>query len=76
MDKKKFKKKYRKKFKKTFNAFNPILNASQFLKLKADLDNHLGQKICESVDHDFDDFSLDEQVQLNKDLGVKFNVSK
>jgi hypothetical protein len=73
MDKKKFKKKYRKKFKKTFNAFNPILNSSQFLKLKADLDNNLGQKIYENVDHDFDDFSLDEQVQLNKELGVKFN---
>ena len=73
MNKKKFKKKYRKKFKKTFNAFNPIFNSSQFLNLKASLDNHLGQKITESIDQDFDDFSLDEQVQLNKELGVKFN---
>jgi len=69
----KFKKKYRKKFKKTFNSFNPIFNSNQFLKLKANLDHDVGKKISECIDQDFDNFSLDEQVQINKELGVKFN---
>ena len=74
MSKNKFKKKYSKKFKKTFNSFNPVFNANQFLQLKASLDRDLGRKINECIDQDFDNFSLDEQVQLNKELEVKFNA--
>ena len=74
MAKNNFKKKYRKKFKKSFKSFNPIFNPNQFLKLKASLDTHLGKKINQCIDQDFDNFSLDEQVQMNKELGVKFNA--
>jgi hypothetical protein len=72
MAKNKFKKKYQIKFKKTFNSFNPIFTPDQYLKLKAGLDTHLGRKIIECIDEDFDNFSLDEQVQINKELKVKF----
>jgi predicted component of viral defense system (DUF524 family) len=74
MAKNKFKKKYQKKFKKTFNAWNTIFTPDQYLKLKAGLDTNLGRKINECIDQDFDNFSLDEQVQLNKELGEKFNA--
>ena len=74
MAKNNFKNKYKKKFKKSFNSFNPIFNSDQFLKLKASLDTHLGRKINECIDQDFDDFSLDEQVQMNKELRGKFNA--
>ena len=64
----------KKKFKKSFKSFNPMFSSNQFLRLKASLDTHLGKKINECLDKDFDTFSLDEQVQMNKELGVKFNV--
>ena len=51
-----------------------MFNSNQFLKLKASLDKNLGKKIDLCIDKEFDDFSLDEQVQLNRELGVKFNV--
>ena len=73
MAKNNFKNEYKKKFKKSFNSFNPMFNSNQFLRLKASLDTHLGKKINECLDKDFDTFSLDEQVQMNKELGVKFN---
>ena len=34
----------------------------------------MGKKIDLVLDQDFDDFTLDEQVQINKELGVKFNA--
>ena len=74
MSKNNFKRKYKKKFKKSFNSFNPIFNSDQFLKLKASLDRDMGKKISECIDQDFDNFTLDEQVQINKELGVKFNA--
>ena len=74
MAKNNFKNKYKKKFKKSFNSFNPIFNSNQFLKLKASLDRDMGKKIDLVLDQDFDDFTLDEQVQMNKELGVKFNA--
>ena len=74
MAKNNFKKKYKKKFKKSFKAFNPLFNSDQFLNLKASLDRDMGKKIDLVLDQDFDDFTLDEQVQINKDLGVKFNA--
>ena len=69
-----FQKKYKKKFKKSFNSFNPMFNSNQFLKLKASLDKNLGKKIDLCIDKEFDDFSLDEQVQMNKELRGKFNA--
>jgi hypothetical protein len=74
MAKNNFKKNYKKKFKKSFNSFNPIFNSNQFLKLKTSLDRDIGKKIDLVLDQDFDDFTLDEQVQINKELGVKFNA--
>ena len=73
MPKNSFKNKYKKKFKKSFKSFNPMFSSNQFLKLKASLDTHMGKRISECLDQDFDTFSLDEQVQMNKELGAKFN---
>ena len=50
-----------------------MFSSNQFLKLKASLDTHMGKRISECLDQDFDTFSLDEQVQMNKELGAKFN---
>jgi len=72
MAKNNFKNEYKKKFKKSFNSFNPMFNSNQFLTLKTSLDTHLGKRISECLDKDFDTFSLDEQVQMNKELGAKF----
>ena len=76
MVKNNFKNKYKKKFKKSFKSFNPMFSSNQFLRLKASLDTHLGKKINECLDKDFDTFSLDEQVQMNKELGAKFKWLK
>ena len=70
----KFKVKYQKKFKKSFNAFNPIFDSNEFLKLKLNLDKDLGKKIDLCIDKEFDDFSTDEQLQINKELMGRFNV--
>ena len=53
-----------------------MFSSNQFLRLKASLDTHLGKKINECLDKDFDTFSLDEQVQMNKELGAKFKWLK
>tara|TARA_R100000656_G_scaffold89319_1_gene65147 strand:+ start:191 stop:418 length:228 start_codon:yes stop_codon:yes gene_type:complete len=74
MAKNSFKNKYKKKFKKSFKSFNPMFSSNQFLRLKASLDTHLGKRINECLDKDFDTFSLDEQVQMNKELGAKFDA--
>ena len=76
MSKNNFKNKYKKKFKKSFKSFNPMFSSNQFLRLKASLDTHLGRRINECLDKDFDTFSLDEQVQINKELGAKFKWLK
>ena len=70
----KFKAKYKKKFKKSFNAFNPIFDSNEFLKLKLNLDKDLGKKIDLCIDKEFDDFPTDEQLQINKELRGRFNV--
>ena len=62
-----FKNQYKKKFNKTFNNFNSIFSSDEYLDLKLEL-NELSM-----LDGGYDEISIDEQEQINKELGVKFN---
>ncbi len=63
-----FKNQYKKKFNKTFNNFNSIFSSDEYLDLKLEL-NELSM-----LDGGYDEISIDEQEQINKELGVKFNA--
>lgn len=48
--------------------FNPLLNQSQY-----ELLNRTETKYVEAIDNDFDNFSFEEEQNLNKELGIEFN---
>jgi len=48
--------------------FNPVLNQNHY-----ELLNRTEIKYAEVVDDDFDNFSFEEEQNLNKELGIEFN---
>ena len=62
-----FKNQYKKKFNKTFNNFNPIFNCQEYLELKLDLERKIPYELS-MLDDSFDEVSIDEQRQINKEL--------
>ena len=62
-----FKNQYKKKFNKTFNNFNPRFNSQEYLELKLDLERKIPYELS-MLDDSFDEESIDEQRQINKEL--------